>query len=103
VSSPGPGAAGSRGAVATDPPSPTIGGPPQAAPYFPPPPYPPVGVGRAAPTDGWAITSLAASILGSLAVAGRELSVVATAIGALVSLAWLVLHLFAAAAAPIVG
>jgi hypothetical protein len=102
------------------------------APYHPPPPYPPPGLGRSAPTDGRAITSLAASILGilfglpfglpglvlgplgyfmggaataridsapgtaggrSFAVAGRVLGVVATAVGAAVSLVWLVVLL----------
>jgi hypothetical protein len=112
------------------------------APYHPPPAFPPPRVGRAAPTDGRAITSLAASILGilfglpfgvpgltlgplgyfmgrssieridsatgtlagrSLAVAGSVLGVVATAIGALVSLAWLVLLLFVISAPPTLG
>jgi hypothetical protein len=102
------------------------------APYHPPPPYPPSSLARAAPTDGRAITSLAASILGILlglpfgipglalgplgyfmgrsavaridgasgtvggrgvAVAGWVLGVVATGIGALVSLVWLILLL----------
>jgi hypothetical protein len=102
------------------------------APYHPPPPYPPPRLAGATPTDGRAITSVAASILGillglpfglpglalgptgyflgrsaiaridsapgtsggrSLAVAGWVLGIAATAIGALVSLAWLVLIL----------
>jgi hypothetical protein len=101
-------------------------------PYHPPPAYPPPGAGQAAPTDGRAITSLAASILGillglplglpglalgplgyflgrsavaridgasgtargrSLAVTGWVLGIVATAIGAIVSLIWLVVLL----------
>jgi hypothetical protein len=112
------------------------------APYHPPPPYPPPGLGRAAPTDGRAITSLAASILGillglpfglpglalgplgyflgraavaridsapgtaggrSLAVTGWVLGVVATAIGAVVSLAWLVLLLLVISAPTTFG
>ncbi len=112
-----------------DPPAPQMSGAPAVAPYHPPPSYPPPGFGRAAPTDGRAITSLAASILGillglpfglpglvlgtlgyflgraalaridgapgtaggrSLAVTGWVLGVVATAIGAVVSLVWLV-------------
>ena len=109
------------------------------APYHPPPPYPPPGLGRAAPTDGRAITSLVASIFGlllglpfglpgltlgplgyfmgrsaiaridaapgtaggrSVAVMGWVLGVVATAIGAVVSLVWLVLLLVVISAAP---
>ena len=126
--------AGSQGAVDTlqDLPAPPAGPPPATIAYHPPPTYPPPGMGRAAPTDGRAITSLAASILGiltgvpfgvpglvlgplgyflgrsamaridgapgtiggrSLAVAGWVFGVVATAIGAVVSLAWLVLLL----------
>jgi hypothetical protein len=112
---------------------------PTLAPYYPPPAYPPSGLGRAAPTDGRAITSLVASILGillglpfglpglalgplgyflgraaieridsapgtaggrSLAVTGWVLGVVATAIGAVVSLVWLVLLLVVISTAP---
>jgi hypothetical protein len=113
--------------------SPPPSGPPIAvAPYHPPPPYPPPERGRAAPTDGRAITSLVASIFGILlglpfglpglalgplgyfmgrsavarideapgtaggrgvAVMGSVLGIVATAIGAVVSLIWLVLLL----------
>ncbi len=103
--------------------------PPVVAPYHPPPAYPPPSLGRAAPIDGRAITSLSVALLGivfglpfglpgvvlgavayftgksaiaridssqgalggrSLAVTGWVLGVVATAIGAVVSLAWLV-------------
>jgi hypothetical protein len=126
--------AGSHSAVASPPDLPTrpIGAPPTVAPYHPPPAFPPPGLGRAAPTDGRAITSLAASILGvllgvpfglpglalgplgyfmgraavaridsepgtsggrSVAAAGWVLGIVATAIGAVVTLAWLVLLL----------
>jgi hypothetical protein len=113
--------------------SPPPSGPPIAvAPYHPPPPYPPPELGRAAPTDGRAITSLVASIFGILlglpfglpglalgplgyfmgrsavarideapgtaggrgvAVMGWVLGIVATVIGAVVSLIWLVLLL----------
>jgi hypothetical protein len=112
------------------------------APYHPPPAFPPPRVGRAAPTDGRAVTSLAASILGillglpfglpglalgslgyfmgrsaiaridgapgtaggrSMAIAGWVLGVVATAIGAVVSLAWLVLLLVVISAPPTLG
>ena len=118
----------------SDVPPPPIGALPAVAPYHPPPAFPPPRAGRAAPTDGRAVTSLAASILGillglpfglpglvlgpfayfigrsavtridgaqgaaggrSMAVAGWVLGVVATAIGAVVSLAWLVLILVA--------
>ena len=47
-------------------PAPPIPSQPGIAPYHPPPTYPPPGLGRAAPTDGRAIASLAASILGIL-------------------------------------
>jgi len=99
-------------------------------------------MGRAAPTDGRAITSLIAAIFGILlglpfglpglalgpmayflgrsaisriddaaatssgrgvAVAGSVLGVVATAIGAVVTLAWLVLLLVAISTAPTLG
>ncbi len=109
-------------------------GPTAVAPYHPPPAYPPPRLGRAAPGDGRAITSLAVAIVGiafglpfglpglvlgpvayftgkaaiaridssggalggrSLAAAGWVLGVVGTAIGAVVSLAWLVLILVA--------
>jgi hypothetical protein len=112
------------------------------APYHPPPAFPPPRVGRAAPTDGRAITSLAASILGillglpfglpglslgplgyfmgrsaiaridsapgtvggrSLAVTGWVLGVVATAVGAVVSLVWLVFLLYVISAPPTFG
>jgi hypothetical protein len=113
--------------------SPPPAGPHTAVvPYHPPPPYPPPGLGRAAPTDGRAITSLVASIFGillglpfgvpglalgplgyfmgrsaiarideapgtaggrSVAVMGWVLGIVATAVGAVVSLVWLVLLL----------
>jgi hypothetical protein len=106
--------------------------PPTTAPYHPPPAYPPPSAGQAAPTDGRAITSLIASIVGillglpfglpglalgplgyflgrsavaridsapgtargrSIAVTGWVLGIVATAIGAIVSLIWLVVLL----------
>ena len=109
-----------------------VGPPTTTVPYHPPPPYPPPGLGRVAPTDGRAITSLVASIFGILlglpfgipgialgplgyfmgrsaiaridgapgtsggrtvAVMGWVLGIVATAIGAVVSLVWLVLLL----------
>jgi hypothetical protein len=112
------------------PPSPSA--PPTTAPYQPPPPYPPPAARNATPSDGRAIISVAASVLGillglpfglpglalgtfgyfmgrsaisridgapgtsrgrSLAVTGWVLGIVATAIGAVVSLAWLVLIL----------
>jgi hypothetical protein len=117
-------------------------GPPVVAPYHPPPSYPPPDVGRVAPTDGRAITSLAVAVLGialglpfglpglalgaiayfmgkasirridgaqgavggrSLAAAGWVLGIVATAIGAVVSLVWLVvlLVLVSSPASPI--
>jgi hypothetical protein len=111
---------------------PPTGPPTTLVPYHAPPPYPPPGLGRAAPTDGRAITSPVASIFGlllglplglpglalgplgyfmgrsaiaridaapgtaggrSAAVMGWVLGVVATAIGAVVSLVWLVLLL----------
>ena len=135
MSLPSPEPAGSRGVVEEsqdDAPPPPISSRPSIAPYHPPPPYPPPSLVRATPTDGRAITSLAASILGILlglpfglpglalgplgyfmgrsaiaridgapgvaggrgvAVAGWVLGVVATAIGAVVSLAWLILLL----------
>jgi hypothetical protein len=115
-----------------DLPRPPSSTPPSVAPYHPPPPYPPHNAVRGEPTDGRAITSLAASIFGILlglpfglpglalgplayfmgrsaiarideapgtsggrgvAVAGSVLGVVATAIGAVVSLIWLILLL----------
>jgi hypothetical protein len=119
-------------------PTPPFGAPPPAvAPYHPPPAYPPPSLGRAAPADGRAITSLALAVLGivlglpfglpglllgavayfigkaalarideshgtiggrSLASAGWVLGVVATAIGAVVSLVWLIVLLFAVSA-----
>ena len=142
MSIPNPEPAGPYGVVETRPPdrpAPAINQPPPPAQYFPPPPYPPPGLGRTAPTDGRAITSLAASIFGvllglpfgipglalgplgyflgrsaiaridsapgtaggrSIAVAGWVLGVVATAIGALVSLVWLVLLLVALSVTP---
>jgi hypothetical protein len=39
---------------------------PPAAPYHPPPTFPPPAVGGSAPTDGRAVTSLLASIFGIL-------------------------------------
>jgi hypothetical protein len=120
---------------------PTVG-PPNAAPYYPPPPYPPPATRTTLPTDGRAIISLAASILGvllglafglpglalgplgyfmgrsavariegepgtaggrGLAVTGWVLGIVATAIGAVVSLAWLVLILMSLAADQTLG
>jgi hypothetical protein len=134
VSTPSPEPSGSHSVVenALELPAPPIDIPLGNASYHPPPAYPPPGLGRAAPTDGRAITSLAASILGillglpfglpglalgptgyflgraavaridsapgtawgrSAAVAGWVLGIVATAIGAVVSLAWLVLLL----------
>jgi hypothetical protein len=117
---------------APGPPPPPPPAPPSVAPYHSPPPYAPPRLAGATPTDGRAITSLAASILGvllglpfglpglalgplgyflgrsavaridgapgtsggrSLAVAGWALGIAATAIGAIVSLAWLVLIL----------
>lgn len=105
---------------------------PAVAAYHPPPAYPPPSLGRAAPVDGRAITSLAVAIVAiafglpfglpglalgpvayftgkaaiaridsspgtiggrSLAATGWVLGVVATAIGAVVSLAWLVVLL----------
>jgi hypothetical protein len=137
VSLPSPGP--SEQAVQERPPYPQ---PPSVAPYRPPPAYPPPAVGRSSPTDGRAITSLIASILGillglpfglpglalgplayflgrsavaridaeagrsggrGLAVAGSVLGVVATAIGAVVSLAWLVLLLVAISTQPTLG
>jgi hypothetical protein len=119
--------------------SPPTDHPTTLVPYHPPPPYPPPELGRAAPTDGRAITSLVASIFGlllglpfglpglalgplgyfmgrsaiaridaapgtaggrSVAVMGWVLGVVATAIGAVVSLVWLVLLLVIISAAP---
>jgi hypothetical protein len=116
--------------------------PPSVAPYHPPPDFPPPSTGRAATTDGRAVISLIAAILGillgvpfgipglalgtmayflgrlaisridgapetssgrGLAVAGSVLGVVATAIGAVVSLAWLVLLLVAASTTPTLG
>ena len=116
--------------------------PPTIAAYHPPPAYPPTGIGRAAPTDGRAITSLVASLIGILlalpfgipglalgplgyffgrsaisridtvpgasggrgmAVAGSILGIVATAIGAVVSLVWLVLILVAISSTPTLG
>jgi hypothetical protein len=107
---------------------------PVIAPYHPPPAYPPPALGRAAPADGRAITSLAVAVLGivlglpfglpglvlgaiayftgkaaiaridsakgtvggrGLAAAGWVLGVVATGIGAVVSLIWLVVLLVA--------
>jgi hypothetical protein len=112
------------------PPAPSA--PPPTAPYHPPPHYPPPTFGNATPSDGRAIISVAASVLGillglpfglpglalgtfgyfmgrsaisridsapgtsggrSLAVTGWVLGIVATAIGAVVSLVWLVLIL----------
>jgi hypothetical protein len=103
--------------------------PAAAARYHPPPAYPPPSLGRGAPVDRRAITSLSVAIVGiafglpfglpglvlgpvayftgrsaiaridssqgtregrSLAATGWVLGVVATTIGALVSLAWLV-------------
>ena len=123
-------------------PAPPIASTPGIAPYHPPPPYPPPGLGRSAPTDGRAIASIAASILGilfglpfglpglvlgplgyfmgraaiariddsqgavggrSLAVTGWVLGVVAAAIGAVVSLAWLVLLLLVISTPPTFG
>jgi len=111
------------------------------APYHPPPAYRPAGIARV-PTDGHAITSLVASLLGILlalpiglpglalgplgyflgrsaitridgsagasggrgmAVAGSVLGIVATAIGAVVSLVWLVLILVAISTTPTLG
>jgi hypothetical protein len=46
--------------------SPTYPQPLSVAPYHPPPSYPPPAGGRAAPTDGRAITSLIAAIFGVL-------------------------------------
>jgi hypothetical protein len=116
--------------------------PSPVAPYHPPPAYPPAGIARAVPTDGHAITSLVASLLGILlalpvglpglalgplgyflgrsaitridasagasggrgmAVAGSVLGIVATAIGAVVSLVWLVLILVAISTTPTLG
>ena len=121
------------------PPASPASPPPDIAAYHPPPAYPPPGLGRSAPTDGRAVTSLAASILGillgvpfglpglalgplgyfmgraamaridgapgtaggrSIAVAGWILGIVATAIGAVVSLAWLVLLLVVISTPP---
>jgi hypothetical protein len=115
---------------------------PSLAPYHPPPAYPPSPAGRSAPTDGRAITSLVASIIGillalplglpglalgplayflgrsaitridatdatwsgrSMAVAGSVLGAVATAIGAVVTLAWMVLVLVASSTPPTLG
>jgi hypothetical protein len=45
---------------------PTDSQPPTVAPYHPPPTYPPSGIGRTMPTDGRAITSLVASLMGTL-------------------------------------
>jgi hypothetical protein len=126
-----------REAMPPDPPQFPISIPSNIAPYYPPPAYPPPGLGRSAPVDGRAITSLAASILGilvglpfglpglalgpfgyftgraalaridssagsvggrSLAVTGWVLGAVATAVGAVVSLFWLVLLLIAISA-----
>jgi hypothetical protein len=120
-------------------PPPPAGAPPAATPYRPPPPYAPPDLVRAAPTDGRAITSLAASIFGILlgvpfglpglalgplgyfmgrsaiaridsapgtaggrgmAVVGWVLGVVATFIGAVVSMVWLVLLLVVISAPP---
>jgi hypothetical protein len=69
-----------------------------SAPYHPPPLNPPPAAQRGPRTDGRAIISVAASILGvvegrSMAVGGWVLGVAATAIGAVVSLIWLVLLL----------
>jgi hypothetical protein len=127
------------GSVETTPrpltPSAPVGAsPPVVAPYHQPPAYPPPNVGRAAPVDGRAITSLALAVLGivlglpfglpglvlgaiayftgkaaidridssqgaaagrSMAAAGWVLGIVATAIGAVVSLVWLVVLLVA--------
>ena len=137
----GPEAAGPEGVVEQKPPDlprpPQGSDAPAVAPYHPPPPFPPPSLGRSAPIDGRAITSLAASILGivlalpfglpglalgplayfmgraaiaridsapgtvggrSLAVTGWVLGVVATAVGAVVSLVWLVLLLVALSA-----
>jgi hypothetical protein len=105
---------------------------PAVAPYHPPPAYPPPSLGRAAPVDGRAITSLLVAIVAiafglpfglpglvlgpvayftgkdaiaridgsqgtmggrGLAATGWVLGVVATVIGAVVSLAWLVVLL----------
>ena len=120
-------------------PPPPPSAPPAVAPYHPPPPYAPPDVARSAPTDGRAITSLAASIFGILlgvpfglpglalgplgyfmgrsaigridaepgtvggrgmATVGWVLGVVATAIGAVVSLVWLILLLVVISTPP---
>jgi hypothetical protein len=112
---------------------------PAVAPYHPPPAYPPPSLGRAAPVDGRAITSLAVAIIAiafglpfglpgltlgpvayftgkaaiaridssqgtiggrGLAATGWVLGAVATAIGALVSLAWLVVLLVSVSGPP---
>jgi hypothetical protein len=118
------------------PPAPPLPPPPSAppttAPYLPPPHYPPPAIRNTGPSDGRAIISVTASVLGillglpfglpglalgtygyfmgksaisridsapgapggrSLAVTGWVLGIVATAIGAVVSLIWLVLIL----------
>jgi hypothetical protein len=135
MSGPGPELVGDAMEMASRPltPTPSVGAPPPTvAPYHPPPAYPPPSLGRAAPADGRAITSLALAVLGivlglpfglpglllgavayftgkaalarideshgtiggrSLASAGWVLGVVATAIGALVSLVWLIILL----------
>jgi hypothetical protein len=135
VSGPGPELVGDRAEISLHPltpPPPVVAPPPAVAPYHPPPAYPPPSLGRAAPADGRAITSLALAVLGivlglpfglpglvlgavayftgkaalaridesngtiggrSLASAGWVLGVVATAIGAIVSLTWLVVLL----------
>ena len=134
MSVPAPEPAGSQGVAESPPdlPAMPIGASPRVAAYHAPPPFPPPGLGGAAPTDGRAITALAASVLGillglpfglpglalgpmgyflgrsavaridgepgtaggrSLAVTGWVLGIVATAIGAVVSLAWLILLL----------
>jgi len=120
--------------------SPVEGAAAQAvAPYHPPPAYAPPSLGRAAPVDGRAITSLAVAIVAiafglplglpglalgpvayftgraaiaridtsqgtiggrSLAATGWVLGVVATAIGAVVSLAWLVVLLISVSGPP---
>ncbi len=141
MSVPTPDPAGSLSVVEMLPPPSALptGPPPATMAYHPPPTYPPPGMGRAAPTDGRAITSLAASILGillgipfglpglvlgplgyflgrsaleridgapgavrgrSLAVAGWVFGVVATAVGAVVSVAWLVLLLVVISTPP---
>lgn len=118
--------------VPTPMPLPPVAVPPVVAAYHPPPTYPPPSLGRSAPVDGRATTSLAVAIIGiafgvpfglpglvlgaiayftgksaiaridasagtlggrGLAATGWVLGVVATAIGAVVSLAWLVVLL----------